>query len=61
MMPGGGPGDGKQRVQGLLVRDQAPGAAPAGTGRRLRKHQDAAREDRSRIGGRCADRRARSD
>ena len=31
MMPGGGSGDGKQRVQGLFVRDQAkPGAAPAG-------------------------------
>ncbi len=31
MMPSGGPGDGKQRVQGLFVRDQAkPGAAPAG-------------------------------
>ncbi|HEX2150770.1 MAG TPA: LptA/OstA family protein [Stellaceae bacterium] len=31
MMPGGGSGEGKQRVQGLFVRDQAaPGAAPAG-------------------------------
>jgi lipopolysaccharide export system protein LptA len=31
MMPGGGSGESKQRVQGLFVRDQAaPGAAPAG-------------------------------
>jgi lipopolysaccharide export system protein LptA len=30
MMPGDGPGEGRQRVQGLLVRDQAkPGAAPS--------------------------------
>jgi lipopolysaccharide export system protein LptA len=35
MMPGGGPGEGKQRIQGLFVRDQAkPGGAPAGD----RKH-----------------------
>jgi lipopolysaccharide export system protein LptA len=30
MMPGGGPGEGRQRIQGLFVRDQAkPGGAPA--------------------------------
>ena len=35
MIPGSGPGADKQRVQGLLVRDQpTPGAAPAGN----RKH-----------------------
>jgi lipopolysaccharide export system protein LptA len=35
MMPSGGSGEGKQRVQGLFVRDQVkPGAAPAGE----RKH-----------------------
>lgn len=34
MMPDAGSGDGKQRVQGLFVRDQAkPGAAPAGHGK----------------------------
>ena len=30
MMPGGGSGDGKQRVQGLFVRDQAKPGARAG-------------------------------
>jgi lipopolysaccharide export system protein LptA len=32
LMPGGGPGEGNQRVQGLFIRDQTvPGVAPAGS------------------------------